>query len=47
MKTIDFSPISCGEGYETPAVQLNDIQPEGLLCQSGQFEEWNEETLEW
>lgn len=50
MKTNNFSPISYGGGYETPAIQLTDIQPEGLLCESNhsvQFEEWDEETLEW
>ena len=46
MKTIDFSPISCGE-YESPVIQVVKIQFEGILCQSGQFEEWDEETLEW
>lgn len=35
------------KNYESPVIQVAEIQPEGVLCQSGQFEEWNEETLEW
>lgn len=31
--------------YETPAVNVIEISTEGVLCASGQNEEWNEETL--
>ena len=33
--------------YESPEVVVVEIAAEGVLCQSGQFEEWNEETLNW
>ena len=41
------SPSPRREGYESPIIQVVEIQSESILCQSGQFEEWNEETLEW
>lgn len=31
--------------YESPAVDEIEIESEGVLCASGQNEEWNEETL--
>ena len=31
--------------YESPAMQVIVIESEGVLCASGQNEEWNEETL--
>ena len=34
-------------GYESPEVVVTEIHSEGILCASGQFEEWNEETLNW
>ena len=34
-------------GYSSPEVKVVEIAAEGVLCQSGQFEEWNEDTLEW
>ena len=34
-------------GYESPEVVVTEIHSEGVLCASGQFEEWNEETLNW
>jgi hypothetical protein len=33
--------------YEAPEVKVVELYAEGVLCASGQFEEWNEETLEW
>lgn len=33
--------------YASPEVKVVEIAAEGVLCQSGQFEEWNEDTLEW
>lgn len=41
------SPSPRWEGYESPIIQVVEIHPEGVLCQSGQFEQWNEETLDW
>ena len=35
------------EVYESPVVSVVDIHAEGVLCQSGQFEQWKEETLYW
>lgn len=31
--------------YESPAAEAIEIESEGVLCASGQNEEWNEETL--
>lgn len=31
--------------YESPAAEVIGIESEGVLCASGQNEEWNEETL--
>lgn len=47
MKESNFVPSPMREGYESPVIQVAEIQQEGVLCQSGQIEEWNEETLEW
>ena len=33
--------------YESPAVSVVEVLSEGVLCASGQLEEWNEENLEW
>jgi hypothetical protein len=33
--------------YASPEVTVVEIAAEGVLCQSGQFEEWQEETLDW
>jgi hypothetical protein len=33
--------------YESPAVNVVEVLSEGVLCASGQFEEWNEEELPW
>ena len=31
--------------YESPAVTVVEVLSEGVLCQSGSFEEWGEEDL--
>ena len=33
--------------YETPVVNVVEIASEGVLCASGQCEEWGEEDLQW
>ena len=33
--------------YAAPEISVVEIYAEGVLCQSGQFEQWNEESLEW
>ena len=35
------------DNYASPEVAVVEIAAEGVLCQSGQFEEWEEETLNW
>ena len=35
------------EVYVSPAIAVEEICTEGILCASGNFEEWNEETLPW
>lgn len=34
------------DGYMSPSIDVIMIQPEGIVCASGQFEQWQEETLE-
>ncbi len=36
-----------GNVYESPQMRIVEIRSEGLLCQSGIVEEWQEEELEW
>lgn len=36
---------AAGDAYVSPAVAVIDIQAEGVLCQSGQTETWEEEEL--
>ncbi|MBO5418833.1 MAG: hypothetical protein J6A22_01990 [Bacteroidales bacterium] len=44
-KTIE---ISSGVSYVTPEVFVVDIRNEGVLCQSGSFEKWNEDNdFQW
>ena len=33
--------------YAAPSVSVIEVKSEGMLCASGDFEEWNEETLPW
>lgn len=33
--------------YVSPTVNVVEISSEGVLCQSGQFEQWGEEDLDW
>lgn len=33
--------------YETPSVEVFKTMPEGILCASGEIEQWNEETIFW
>ena len=47
MINTNCNPSPKKEGYESPVIQTVEIQSESVLCQSGQFEEWSEETLEW
>ena len=47
MGTKNVCPSLSSEGYESPVIQVVSVRPEGVLCQSGQFEEWEEETLQW
>lgn len=40
--------LTLGEGsYESPEVKVTEIHSEGVLCTSGQFEEWDTATLDW
>ena len=29
--------------YETPQVEVVEVESEGILCESGSFEQWSEE----
>lgn len=33
--------------YETPEVIVLELEVEGVLCQSGEFERWEREDLNW
>lgn len=33
--------------YETPRTEVLELETEGFVCQSGQFQEWEEETIPW
>ena len=33
--------------YESPEIQEMEIDTEGVLCKSGQFEDWEEELIPW
>ena len=35
------------DSYESPKAEVVEMHSEGVLCQSGQFEEWEEDTLNW
>lgn len=32
--------------YESPKITIEVIEPEGVICASGQFEGWDEENLQ-
>ena len=34
-----------GGSYESPTVSVVEVLSEGVLCQSGSFEDWGEEDL--
>lgn len=33
--------------YQTPEIEIVDIDAEGVLCASGNLERWEEQTLGW
>jgi len=33
--------------YETPSVEILELCTESVLCTSGAFDPWEEDTLEW
>ena len=33
--------------YESPAMSVMEMNSEGVLCASGQLEEWKEDTIPW
>jgi hypothetical protein len=45
MTAADFA-LGVGS-YESPEAAVVEIRSEGVLCQSGQFEEWKEEEIPW
>ncbi len=47
MNKNNYDLSSVRRWYESPVVQVVDVESEGVLCQSGQFEEWKEESLDW
>lgn len=36
-----------GGAYDSPVISVVEISSEGVLCQSGSFEQWNEEDFKW
>ncbi len=47
MKTLNNQCISQEHGYVSPEVMLMEIQSEGVLCQSGETEDYNYSEFEW
>ena len=33
--------------YETPQIQVVEVVAEGVLCESGSFEQWKEQDFGW
>lgn len=33
--------------YETPQIQIVEVEAEGVLCESGTFEQWKEQDFGW
>ena len=45
-KLTTAAALSLGvRSYESPTVSVVEVLSEGVLCQSGSFEEWGEEDL--
>lgn len=45
-KLTTAATLSLGaRSYESPAVTVVEVLSEGVLCQSGSFEEWGKEDL--
>lgn len=46
--SLETAGISLGLGsYESPLMTVVGMTAEGVLCQSGSFEEWEEDELLW
>ena len=46
--SLETAGISLGLGsYESPLMTVVGMTAEGVLCQSGSFEEWEEDELPW
>ena len=43
---INMTEQKTQQSYESPAIAIVIIESEGVLCASGQNEEWYEETLQ-
>lgn len=44
MRTPDQNnDVPNNEAYENPAIVIIEMEPEGILCVSGQLPEWDEE----
>lgn len=33
--------------YETPQIEVVEVEAEGILCESGTFEQWEEQDFGW
>jgi len=47
MKFKNEFEIPNGGGYVTPEVLTLEVQSEGILCQSGETEDYNYSVFEW
>ena len=36
-----------GTDYESPALSVVELESEGVICTSGQFDPYEEDTLDW
>ena len=41
------TPTLGSSSYESPVATIEDLLSEGVLCTSGQLEEWEEDSINW
>lgn len=48
-KTIKGTASKCIErmDYDSPALSVVELESEGVFCASGQFDPYEEDTLDW
>ena len=46
-KTTTASVTFGASGYEAPKAEVMDVHSEGIICASGELEDWWVEDLDW